>query len=65
MPSDIIARSRELRLDHPDRSFNADYAKVSNIQLIARRFTEHKRTNLQNIKHIETNFFSNMQLRTI
>lgn len=54
MPSDIIARARELRLDHPDQSFNADYAKVSNIQLIARRFTEHKRTNVQNIKHIET-----------
>ena len=54
MPSDIIARARELRLDHPDQSFNADYAKVSNIQLIARRFVEHKRTNVQNIKHIET-----------
>lgn len=52
--SDIVARARELRLDHPDQSFNADYAKKSNIQLIARRFTEHKRTNVQNIKHIET-----------
>jgi hypothetical protein len=56
MPTDhdIVARARELRLNHPDQSFNADYAKVSNIQLIARRFTEHKRTNVQNIKHIET-----------
>ena len=33
MPTDhdIVARARELRLNHPDQSFNADYAKVSNI----------------------------------
>lgn len=29
MPSsDIVARARELRLNHPDQSFNTDYAKV-------------------------------------
>ena len=49
MPSDIIARAKELRLNHPEQSFNVDYAKVSKIQLIARRFVEHKRTNVQNI----------------
>lgn len=51
--TDIIASAKELRTKHPNGMFNENYVKVTNLQLIARRFTEHKRTNVAAIKNIE------------
>ena len=47
------ARAKELRDKNEGGAFNANYAKASNVQLIANRFTNHKGTDVESIKSIE------------
>ena len=48
----IVSDAKQIREDHENDVLNRNAAKVKNIQIIANRFTQKKRTNVQSIKNI-------------
>ena len=53
MAEDIISKAKELVRNHKDEGFNINYVSDKTLQLIARRFNEHKRSNVEAITNIK------------